>query len=527
MTTVVRRRIVDRKIVEAFIAGKGRKAIKKELHVGSDRVKRVRELAIEYGYIKEDMGVGSVKLPPFPEAIFPDPVDGRSLIISESHKSLMPYLPWMKERMTAGWHAISVFEELPIKVSRSSFYRFIYRHNIFELGKSTRRVIPEIVHKPGEALILDWGKLRDVIDPKTGKKRTLWLLSGVMGFSRYMMVRLVWSNNVETTLAAIESMFKELGGIPFKITSDNPKCFATEASKYEPILNPALERFANYYGFTMECLPPRDPQKKGKVERSIPYARRLYEAHGNEWYGIEESQEYMSKKLEIANKRKHGTTLRHPLEVFINEEANTLKTLPPVAYEIETFHEGSIRKDGHVRFQNKYYSVEEKYIGKKVVVLGNSEKVSIYFKGTLIEVHSKIKSQHISKSTKPHHLKPWERAMGDKSVYKKRAAKLGKHVEEIIDIILIQGNGFIDTRKIWGILSLDKTYSPEKINEACKTAIEIGSYSYQLIKRILDTMKLKDNKKIDSNKTNQINQIKSYKFVRSMDVYQEELDFIN
>jgi len=41
-----------------------------------------------------------------------------------------------------------------------------------------------------------------------------------------------------------------------------------------------------HYQVQMECLPPRDPQKKGKVERMMPYVRRLFQAHG-EWQGIE------------------------------------------------------------------------------------------------------------------------------------------------------------------------------------------------------------------------------------------------
>ena len=80
------------------------------------------------------------------------------------------------------------------------------------------------------------------------KKKPLWFLTGVMGFSRYMMTRLVWGNGIEETLEAIQSMFNEMGGVPQKLTSDNPKCFATKASKFEAILNPAFERFCSHYG---------------------------------------------------------------------------------------------------------------------------------------------------------------------------------------------------------------------------------------------------------------------------------------
>jgi transposase len=112
-------------------------------------------------------------------------------------------------------------------------------------------VVPEIVHSPGEALILDWGKLRDFIDPVTQKKKTVWAFVGTLGYSRFLMVRLVLSNSLETTIDAIESMLREMGGTPIKITSDNPKCFALEASQYEPLLNPGFELFAAHYGIQM------------------------------------------------------------------------------------------------------------------------------------------------------------------------------------------------------------------------------------------------------------------------------------
>ena len=234
--------------------------------------------------------------------------------------------------------------------------------------KSRRKVIPEIRHHPGDALIIDWGKLRDVLNPETGKKRPLWIFVGVMGFSRYMLVRLVWTNDVPTTLGALEEMIQELGGVPYRITSDNPKCFVLKADKYEPLLNPAYERFASHYGAQIECLPPRSPELKGKIERMIPFVRRLYQSHSEDWYGIEESQRFINKKVAIANERLHGTTRKKPIELFLEIEKAALKALPALSYEVEQFHEGKVRQDGHIRFQNKYYSVEEKYIGEKTKI---------------------------------------------------------------------------------------------------------------------------------------------------------------
>jgi transposase len=533
-----KRRMMDRKIVELLMGGASVKHIACSLHVSKTRVRRLREQAKEHGYLNEQGGKGGAALPPYPEAIFPDPVDRRTLRLSEHHQLLEPHRHWIQERLEAGWHAVTVFEELMAwseqcklavsAVTRSSFYRYLERYRLNRLGESYR-VVPEIVHRPGEALILDWGKLRGVVDPVTARSRTLWMFVGVLGFSRYLMARLVCTMDAGTTLAALESMFREVGGVPGKITIDNPKCIALEASRYEPLLNPVAERFAAHYGVLIEALPPGDPKKKGKIERAVPYVRRLYEAHADTWHGIEESQQYLNRKLAIANERRHGTTLRRPREVFVQEEAAALKPLPALAYQIEQFHEGIVRKDGHVRFQSKYYSVDESHIGQSVVVLGSSKLVSIYRGGKLLEVHARITDPYQSKSTKPQHLKPWERAMEDGSLYRKRAAVLGPHVEQMVLRLLQLGRGFVDTRKIWGILSLDKRYAAQRIDRACRRALQLERLSYRTVKSLLEAEEVgsvvgHETAGSDGSRHAPSQQKKAgHKHVRPLSVYREQL----
>jgi hypothetical protein len=261
---------MDRKIVEYLAMGKSHRWIKEQLGIGSGRLEKVKSFAEQHGYFS------GKELPAYPEALFKDRVDHRGEQRSEVDAQLMERKEWIAERLVAGWKAVTVFEELGLAVTRSSFYRFLQRHELDEVSKSAHsvRVVPEIVHAPGEALLLDWGKLCLVTDPVSGLKRTLWMLLAILGFSRYLCVRLVWRNDVATTLTAIESVWQELNGVTSRLTSDNPKCFALTACRYEPVLNPAFDRFAGHYGFTIECLPPRDPQKKGKVERVMNYELR-------------------------------------------------------------------------------------------------------------------------------------------------------------------------------------------------------------------------------------------------------------
>ena len=282
----------------------------------------------------------------------------------------------------------------------------------------------------------------------------------------------------------LKKSFNEIDGVPANLTSDNPKCFATQASKFEPILNPGFERFCSHYGVIAELLPPADPQKKGKVERSVPYIRRLYEAHG-EFLSIKDSQNYLDKKVVIANERQHGTTRQRPVDVFIQEEATVLRDLPDTSFSMEEYRTGKVRRDGHVRFRGKYYSLNEDYIGKEVFIIGTQNTVEMYYLGNLIETHSRLISCHRSKSTKKHHLKSHEQTMMDNGIYLERANKLGPHVLEMIEWILKRGNGFVDLRSIWGILNLDKDHHKEILDQACKHALECDQIGYRAVLRFI------------------------------------------
>jgi hypothetical protein len=160
----------------------------------------------------------------------------------------------------------------------------------------------------------------------------------------------------------------------------------------------------------------------------------------------------------------------------VETEVLALKSLPKLTWAREEFHEGKVRRDGHVRFRGKYYSLDESLIGEDVQVIGNQTTVWLYHAGRLVETHARVTDAGRSKSTKPHHLKPWERAMTDTSVYRARALAIGPNVDELVVRIIGNGLGVIDFRKVWGLLNLDKSYSALVIDEACRQTLAMGEY---------------------------------------------------
>jgi len=518
---------VERKIIEGLKSKLSANSLAKNLGKGKGYVLKIRDLGIAHGYLEfhsdQDKRIllpTAKELPPYPEAIFPFD-DKRELKSSEAEELFNSQLQWIKDCLEAEWTPQTIFEELKNPIPRSNFYRFLCKHKL----KSQRLPanVLEIIHEPGECLQLDWGKLFDVIDPKTNKKKTVWIFIGTLGHSRFEMARVVERLDYKTTINALMSMLAEIGGVPKKLTIDNPKVFVITASKHEPILNPAFERFAGHYGVMIEALPPRTPELKGKVERKVTGKRRLFESYDIKNYDLETAQTHINKKLLMTNERKHGTHRLKPLDVFLDDEAPVLKALPLLSYELEHIEYVTVRKDGYVRFENKYYRISPSLDGKSALLIGNTVQVSIYCEGKLLEVYEKITNAFVTKSCKEHYRESWEKTLKDHGHYLKQGKKIGPFVEQFVSIILARGGGFIDTRVVWGLLSLDKKYSALSIDNACKDAIEFSEVNLATVKRFLN---LKP-KKIQEEINNETQQTVGGKFVRPISEYKNHLKLVH
>ena len=527
---------VDRKIVEGLIAGHSLTFLTRATGKGKGYVIKTRDLALEYGYIElassdckqKQYKSGAKLLPPFPESLFPLK-DGRAEREPETDVLLAPSREWIKERVEVGWSPQTIFEELSAAVPRSNFYRYLRRHGLSDASKLSRNVM-ELIHAPGECLQVDWGKLFDVIDAVTGKKKTIWIFVGVLGHSRYEMARVVERLDFATTIEVLISMFEELGGVPRRVTSDNPKVFVREASEYEPLINPAFERFAQSYGFTVEALPPADPEKKGKVERLMPQLRRLFESYDRSGYDLASAQAHITRKLVLANERKHGTHLQRPIDVYLNDEAATLKALPALRYELETIVSATVRADGYVRFENKFYRIDQRLKKESVLVIANTKHVSIYGRGRLLEVYDRITQRFETKACKDHYKEPWEKTLEDHGHYLKRAADIGAHVERFINIILARGEGFVDTRVVWGLLTLNKVYANVDVDRACQSALELSQVNLKTVRQLLTIMaekKKKPNAPKVAAAAGLDPQAKGGKFARPMSEYVKHLKLVH
>jgi len=114
-------------------------------------------------------------------------------------------------------------------------------------------------------------------------------------------------------------------------------------------------------------------------------------------------------------------------------------------------------------------------------------------------------------------------------MYRQRAAKLGPSVETMVVRLLEQGQGFVDTRKIWGILSLDKRYRPDRIDAACRQALEMGNLGYRAVKIWLEAEEAAECERAQAASPAQpapVLRKTAHQHVRPLSVYQEQLTLV-
>jgi transposase len=169
------------------------------------------------------------------------------------------------------------------------------------------------------------------------------------------------------------------------------------------------------------------------------------------------------------------------IQVSLVKEPEKSRELP----KIEELNGIKVRCDGHVHYLDRYYSLNEKYIGAKVSVTENAGQITIHQRGNVIEKHAKVTLPGQLSSTKEQHLLPWKRAQDENSSYRRNARPYGVHVEEFVIAVIKRGCGIIDTNTIYGVLNMDKTYTAHAINEACKLALEAEQPTYKAFRVFL------------------------------------------
>lgn len=343
---------------------------------------------------------------------------------------------------------------------------------------------------PGQVAQVDFGYLGLLRDPATGKPRKAWVFVLVLGFSRHMYAEIVFDQRSETWQRLHAAAFTALGGVPAVLVPDNLKAAVIRAaftSSDEGTLNRSYVELARYYGFQVDPTPPRDPQKKGKVEAGVKYVtRNFWEPRKSTLVDIVQANTALRRWVaETAGLRVHGTTHLRPLEVFEDIERVSLKPLPVMPFAPVVWHRCKLHTDSHVYFAKGGYSAPWKLLGQVLWLRARGEVIELFGPAGRVAVHKRARPG--TRETDPAHLPPDREAWAhrDRPYWEDRAAKIGPTVLSLVSDIFEADKVQLQLRTVQAIVTTLEKVPTERAEATARRARFYHSLSVGAVKEIL------------------------------------------
>jgi transposase len=401
---------------------------------------------------------------------------------SPSVSACQPYAETIEVGRSRGRNAKAIWQDLVDAHGFAGGYQSVKRFIRKFCGNQSPEACAIIETAPGEELQVDYGTGPMVRHAPSGKYRRTRLFVLTLGYSRKSIRLLVFGSSSQTWAELHEKSFRRLGGVTRVVVLDNLREGVLKPDIYDPTVNPLYRDMLRHYNVVALPCRVRDPDRKGKVERSVGHAKNT-PLKGLRFESLEEAQTYLDHwETRWADTRIHGTTKRQVATMFA-EEKPALQPLPVEPFRYYQYGQRSVNLDGCVEVEAAYYGAPPGWIGRHVQVQWDSHQVRLMDpqSGQLLREHlrqargrHRIKDEDRPKKTPLGTLQLLGRA--DKTGVQIGALCRGMHGE----------HGQTAVRRIQGVLSLAKKYGAASVEDACAAALEVGVRDYRFVRRYLE-----------------------------------------
>jgi len=391
-----------------------------------------------------------------------------------------PHREEIEAALGLGRTAMSIWQDL-VEEGFMGRYASVQRF-VRMLRESTGRdAHPIIATERGVESQVDYGDGPMVRNPETGKHRRTRLFVLTLGNSRKAVRLLCWKSSTKTWCQLHERAFRRLGGTTKVVVLDNLREGVLKADVYDPQLNPLYRDMLAHYGVTALPCRVQHPDRKGKVESAIAHTQSAL--RGRRFETLEEAQQWLDRWDERwADTRIHGTTKRQVAAMFAEERPH-LTPLPTTPFRYYQHGARTVHLDGCVEVEAAYYGVPPGHVGRRVHVQWDDLNVRVLDPktGALLRQHRRARRGH-------HRIHPDDlpkKTPPSTTDLLRRATRAGAQVGEVARQIHAR-DGEPGTRRILGLLSLVKKYGAGAVDGACSTSLDLGSPTYQAVKRLLE-----------------------------------------
>lgn len=352
-----------------------------------------------------------------------------------------------------------------------------------------------MTYRSGELMMVDWaGDMLSYTDRSTGELISCPVLICVLPYSGYSFVKALTDATLERLINALNDCLSFWGGVPHALKTDNMKQVVIKTSRYEPTLTDAINQWAQHYNICITTTRVARPKDKAPVENEVKITyRRIYAPLRDKvFFSLKALNEAIAVQLDNHHKQLFQRKDYSRSDIFLAEEKSLLQPLPASPFVIKHRVQAKVQKNYHITLGEDWhhYSVPYSYIGKTVTAVYDADVVEIYFQHQRIALHKRNYKKHGYTTVKEHmpegHQRYFEQRGWTADYFLKQASVIGPSTHRYIEAVL-KGKHFTEQtyNACLGILRLGKQYGNERLEAACKRALQGGVFTYRTIDNIL------------------------------------------
>jgi transposase len=229
---------------------------------------------------------------------------------------------------------------------------------------------------PGEQAQVDWASFGKINVGNTERK--LYAFVMVLSWSRHIFLKFYLNQSTANFQRGHIDAFEFFGGyLPKKILYDNLKSAVLERIGRAIRFNPEILSLAAHYLFEPFPVEVRKPNQKGRVERSVRFARTSFWP-ARKWNDLDDLNKQAADWClkEAADRRWIQDEKLTVGEAFGQEKSYLLKT-PEAPFVVYDRKDVSVGKTPYASFDGNLYSVNPDYVKRKLTVFATLENVKI------------------------------------------------------------------------------------------------------------------------------------------------------
>jgi transposase len=248
------------------------------------------------------------------------------------------------------------------------------------------------VYRPGELAQWDLWQPDVEIPVGFGQADKLWVVAGVTGFSRLIGAWMVPTRAAHDVLGGMGQVLVQFGAVPRTAVWDQEGCIG-QWRRGKEVLTDAALAFAGTLGMGFRLCQAADPEAKGMVERANGYFETSF-LPGRTFEDVADfNRQLVGWLTKRANVRVHATTRVRPAEAIF-EDRGSMLAFPPVMPDVAWRHSIRLPRDHYVRVESNDYSVNPRFVGRRVDVTLTLDEVIVTCDGTEVARHGRCLASH-------------------------------------------------------------------------------------------------------------------------------------